>query len=249
MISVLCAWSSRFPRCCAAPGGAGCGIAFTGRRRARARSRSRWPSGSAPPLGTGGGAGAGAGTATGTRAVHVNLDAWSVNTGADGSVTITVRQLLDKAELEKALAAAGIPAVVIFGGSCLFKDFGSASEPGRKLTGDPRTWVKDLAIGHFLTLYPAGVPSGDDVVIEMSYGADGKKSGPVFGFRLALLPQGTALSCPDSAKLGAVVERPGSRPCETACWICRDRSLAQDLTQTALRVLLGEDEALPAPPG
>ena len=100
--------------------------------------------------------------------------------------------------------AAGIPAVVIFGGSCLFEDFGRASEPGRKLTGDPRTWVKDLAIGHFLTLYPAGIPSGDDVVIEMSYGADGKKSGPVFGFRLALLPQGTALSCPDSAKLGTV---------------------------------------------
>jgi len=132
--------------------------------------------------------------------VHVNLAAWSVNTGADGSVTITVRQLLDKAALEKALAAAGIPAVVIFGGSCLFKDFGRASEPGRKLTGDLRTWVKDLAIGHFLTLYPAGIPRGDDVVIEMSYGADGKKHGPVFGFRLALLPQGTALSCPDSAK-------------------------------------------------
>jgi hypothetical protein len=113
-------------------------------------------------------------------------------------------ELLDKAALEKALAAAGIPAVVIFGGSCLFKDFGRASEPSRKLTGDPRTWVKDLAIGHFLTLYRAGIPSGDDVVIEMSYGADGKKSGPVFGFRLALLPQGTALSCPDSAKLGTV---------------------------------------------
>lgn len=164
--------------------------------------------------GTGAGAGTATGTAacrpavsasaTGTRSVHVNLDAWSVNTGADGSVTITVRQLLDKAELEAALAAAGIPAVVIFGGSCLFEDFGSASEPGRKLTGDPRTWVKDLASGHFITLYRAGVPSGDDVVIEMSYGADGKKSGPVFGFRLALLPQGTALSCPDSAKLGTV---------------------------------------------
>ena len=156
--------------------------------------------------------GAGAGTATatgtrtaaGTRTVHVNLDAWSVNTGADGSVTITVRQLLDKAALEKALATAGIPAVVIFGGSCLSEDFGRASYPSRKLFGEPRTWVKDLAIGHFLTLYPAGIPSGDDVVIEMSYGADGKKSGPVFGFRLALLPQGTALSCPDSAKLGTV---------------------------------------------
>jgi hypothetical protein len=132
--------------------------------------------------------------------VHVNLDAWSVNTGANGSVTIAVRQLLDKAALEKALAAAGIPAVVIFGGSCLFKDFGTASEPTRKLTGDGKTFVRNLAKGRFITLYPAGIPSGDDVAIEMTYGANGKRPGPDFGFRLALLPQGTALNCPDSAK-------------------------------------------------
>ena len=155
-----------------------------------------------PAAGITGGSPSASATATGT--VHVNLDAWSVNTGADGSVTITVRQLLDKAALEKALATAGIPAVVIFGGSCLSEDFGRASYPSRKLFGEPRTWVKDLAIGHFLTLYPAGIPSGDDVVIEIRYGADGKVSGPTFGFRLALLPQGTALSCPDSAKLGTV---------------------------------------------
>jgi RNA polymerase sigma-70 factor (sigma-E family) len=32
----------------------------------------------------------------------------------------------------------------------------------------------------------------------------------------------------------AFVERSGSRLCETAFWLCRDWSLAQDLTQTAL---------------
>ena len=53
----------------------------------------------------------------------------------------------------------------------------------------------------------------------------------------------------EDGKFAAVVERPGSRLCETACRVCRDWSLAQDLTQTALRVLLGEDGTLPAPPG
>ena len=53
----------------------------------------------------------------------------------------------------------------------------------------------------------------------------------------------------EDGKFVAVVERPGSRLRETACWMCWDWSLAQDLTQTALRVLLGEGEALPAPPG
>ena len=147
--------------------------------------------------------GAGAGTAI--RTVHVNLDAWSVNTGADGSVTLLIRQLRDKAGLEQALAAAGIPAVVIFGGSCLYEEFGSASEKIRKLLGSPKRGVTDVTSEHGgITLYPAGIPSGDDLVIEIRYGADGKLSGPTFGFRLALLPQGTALSCPDSAKLGTV---------------------------------------------
>jgi len=159
--------------------------------------------------GTGAGAGTATGiaagrpsaSATGTRNVHVNLDAWSVNTGADGSVTITVRQLLDKEELEAALAAAGIPAVVIFGGSCLYEDFGNASEKIGKLLGHPKPGVTDVTSERGgLTLYPAGIPSGDDMVIEIRYGADGKLSGSTFGFRLALLPQGTALRCPDSAK-------------------------------------------------
>jgi hypothetical protein len=153
----------------------------------------------------GAGAGAGTATATGTSAVHVNLDAWSVNTGADGSVTLLIRQLRDKAGLEQALAAAGIPAVVIFGGSCLYEDFGSASEKIRKLLGFPKRGVTDVTSERGgITLYPAGIPSGDDAIIEIRYGADGKVSGSTFGFRLALLPQRTALSCPDSAKLGTV---------------------------------------------
>jgi hypothetical protein len=116
-----------------------------------------------------------------------------------------IRQLRDKAGLEQALAAAGIPAVVIFGGSCLYEDFGSASEKIRKLLGFPKRGVTDVTSERGgITLYPAGIPSGDDAIIEIRYGADGKVSGSTFGFRLALLPQRTALSCPDSAKLGTV---------------------------------------------
>jgi hypothetical protein len=156
-----------------------------------------------PAAGITGGSPSASATATGT--VHVNLDAWSVNTGANGSVTLLIRQLRDKAGLEQALAAAGIPAVVIFGGSCLYEDFGNASEKIGKLLGHPKPGVTDVTSERGgLTLYPAGIPSGDDMVIEIRYGADGKLSGPTFGFRLALLPQGTALSCPDSAKLGTV---------------------------------------------
>ena len=36
----------------------------------------------------------------------------------------------------------------------------------------------------------------------------------------------------DDGVFAAFVERSGSRLCETAFWLCRDWSLAQDLTQT-----------------
>ncbi|MGH3157259.1 MAG: sigma factor, partial [Streptosporangiaceae bacterium] len=38
----------------------------------------------------------------------------------------------------------------------------------------------------------------------------------------------------EDGEFAAFVERSGSRLCETAFWLCRDWSLAQDLTQTAL---------------
>jgi hypothetical protein len=70
------------------------------------------------------------------HAVHVNPDAWSVNTAANGKVLLTVRQLADKAGLEKALAAAGIPAVIVFDGTCVdagVASVASASEIGNLL--------------------------------------------------------------------------------------------------------------------
>ncbi len=54
----------------------------------------------------------------GARPVHVNLDAWSVNTNSNGTVTVSVRELHDPAALRRTLAQAGIPAVVNFGQDC-----------------------------------------------------------------------------------------------------------------------------------
>jgi hypothetical protein len=50
--------------------------------------------------------------------VHVNLDAWSVNTTASGQVTVTIRDLKDPALLRQTLAEAGVPAIVTSGEVC-----------------------------------------------------------------------------------------------------------------------------------
>jgi hypothetical protein len=44
--------------------------------------------------------------------VRVNLAAYTVQTNADGTVTVTVRQMFDPADLRTTLAQAGVPAVV-----------------------------------------------------------------------------------------------------------------------------------------
>jgi shikimate 5-dehydrogenase len=53
------------------------------------------------------------------RAVHVHLAAWSVDTNGNDTVTVTVRQLTRAAQLQRALAEAGVPAVVTFREECL----------------------------------------------------------------------------------------------------------------------------------
>ena len=50
------------------------------------------------------------------RAVHVNLDAWSVNTTSAGLVDVTIRELKDPAGLQARLRADGVPINVSFSG-------------------------------------------------------------------------------------------------------------------------------------
>jgi hypothetical protein len=137
----------------------------------------------------------GASGASATQAVHVNLDAWSVNTAANGTVELTIKQLRDKAELEKALAAAGIPAVVSFGEVCQAAD-GSNPSVIRKVLGISNVQGVTTSI----TIHPAAIPSGDELAID-TYGANGKESGP-FLFAVGLVPQGSAVTCSDPVKIG-----------------------------------------------
>jgi hypothetical protein len=139
----------------------------------------------------------GASGASATQAVHVNLDAWSVNTAANGTVELTIKQLRDKAELEKALATAGIPAVVSFGEVCQAAD-GSNPSVIRKVLGISNGQGVTSSGG--ITIHPAAIPSGDELAID-TYGANGKESGP-FLFAVGLVPQGAAVTCSDPVKSG-----------------------------------------------
>lgn len=135
--------------------------------------------------------------ASATQVVHVNLDAWSVNTAANGTVELTIKQLRDKAELEKALAAAGIPAVVSFGEVCQAAD-GSNPSVIRKVLGISNGQGVTSSGG--ITIHPAAIPSGDELAID-TYGANGKESGP-FLFAVGLVPQGATVTCSDPVKSG-----------------------------------------------
>ena len=150
------------------------------------------PSGSRPALPSAGTPSAAA------KAVHVNLDAWSVNTAANGTVTLTIRQLEGKAELEKILAAAGVPAVVSFGESCSAAD-GSNPSPNGNVVGinNGRAGANQGTDGkiHNVTINPAAIPSGDELTLGIYiYYGPGGKPGPVI-FDNGLAPQGAALTC------------------------------------------------------
>lgn len=122
-----------------------------------------------------------------------------MNTAANGTVDLAIRQLADKAELEKALAAAGVPAVVSFGEICRAADGANPSGIGKVLgAGNGRGTSSRGGI----TIESAAIPSGDELAIGISYGPDGKESGP-FAFVVGLVPQGAALTCSDPVKFGA----------------------------------------------
>ena len=139
----------------------------------------------------------GASGASATHAVHVNLDAWSVNTAANGTVELTIKQLRDKAELEKTLAAAGIKAVVSFGEVCAAANGSNSSEIGKVLGTSNGQGVTSSG---GITIHPAAIPSGDELAID-TYGANGQESGP-FLFAVGLVPQGATVTCSAPVKAG-----------------------------------------------
>jgi len=115
------------------------------------------------------------------RAVHVHLAAaWSVDTNSNGTVTITVRQLTHAAQLERALAQAGVPAVVTPGEMCLNTQNENALFRSRALrSGGPGVVVTRSAI-----------PAGTKLLFSLIY-----SQGKVIGFGWGLVHNGAPLHC------------------------------------------------------
>jgi hypothetical protein len=132
-------------------------------------------------LAVGGGSGAGA------RPVHVNLDAWSVNTQPDGLVYVDVRELVDPVLLRQTLARAGVPAIVTFGEFCTGASGGDAGNLQQvlgktALGGEPR-----------LTINPAGIPAGSELSIGIV--SVSKQGVPGLDTSFGLVKEGTPLTC------------------------------------------------------
>jgi len=124
-----------------------------------------------------------------SRSVHVNLDAWSVNTTSTGKVELTVRELQDRALLERTLADAGVPAVVNFGEFC------GAADPADNLTGTTGAHFLSRAVtsGRALlgiNINPAAIPPGAKVDIGV---ADIGSSHGLFEDEI--IKDGASLSC------------------------------------------------------
>jgi hypothetical protein len=122
------------------------------------------------------------------RVVHEHLAAWSVDTNSNGTVTVTVHQLTHGAELQRALAEAGVPAIVTFPQSCL-----QGTQNGHTNGG---VTVSDNPPG--LTITPSMIPAGTKllfsvipIVVHPAKGAPLK--GTAFGW--GLVKNGQPLYC------------------------------------------------------
>ena len=160
--------------------------------RARARGR-RLRSGLAATgaggvaLGVGLALAVGGGPGTSARSVHVNLDAWSVNTLSSGLVYVDVRQLTDPVLLRQTLARAGVPAIVTFGEFCVQASGADTRNLDRVLGkaglgGEPK-----------LTINPAAIPAGSELSIGIVSISKAGTRGLDASFTLA--KEGSRLTC------------------------------------------------------
>lgn len=138
------------------------------------------------------------------RPVHVNLDAWSVNTTSSGLVDISIRELSDLALLRQDLAAAGVPAVVTFGEVCTAAT-GDLPQLEQVLHKQQPAEGSDVV----MTVDPAAIPAGSELVIGVAQGGSKQGiAGPglVAGFGLAR--DGAPLAChvPHGGKIAGGVK-------------------------------------------
>lgn len=139
------------------------------------------------------------------RPVHIHLAAWSVDTNSNGTVTVTVRQLTHAAQLRRALAKAGVPAVVTFREECLNTQNQNALRKAGvvlKVSAHPP--------GEIIT--PSQIPRGTallfSIIPVVTYSSTGGATHGV-GFGWGLVKTGQALHC-YRVKLAPVYPRPGT---------------------------------------
>jgi hypothetical protein len=139
-----------------------------------AGSASPAPDRSAPPARS---ASPGSSASSGGRSVHVNLDAWSVNTTPGGLVVVTIRELQDPALFRQTLAEAGVPAVVSVGEFC------RPATNQSQITQQLIHVLKQSTSGGnvMLTINPAAMPAGS----ELDIGIVSTSRGLIAAFGLA----------------------------------------------------------------
>jgi hypothetical protein len=129
-----------------------------------------------------------AGAGKSAPAVHQGgskLAAWTVRTGPDGIVTVTLRQLGNASALQRVLAAHGVPAIVRLGDSiCGERD-------GRPLRGLSRV-VSGPQGSHPIVIHirPAAMPSRSKLLFSIT-----RVSGVVKYTGLELIRAGAPVSC------------------------------------------------------
>lgn len=119
--------------------------------------------------------------ASGTTGANVSLAAWSVRTDGDGSVTVTLRELADAAQLKQALAANGVPALLHFGrGPC-----SADHAPQRGPIGLAQVREAGGHLTFTMTFKVSLWPAGSELYIANSS----------LGPQMAVIPQGRYQGC------------------------------------------------------
>jgi len=126
------------------------------------------------------------GSPSAARTVHVNLDAWSVNTTKAGLVNVTIRELKDPAGLARTLADAGIPVKLTFGRVC-------APSSG-ELPQLPQVVHKLGGRGDVvLAINPAAMPAKTELVIGIGTFRQGSEHWLAAAF--GLIKDGSSMNC------------------------------------------------------
>jgi len=119
--------------------------------------------------------------APGTAGTSVSLAAWSVRADGDGSVTVTLRELADAAQLKQALAANGVPALLHFGGGPCSAD----RAPQRGPIGLAQIREAGGHLTFTMTFKVSLWPAGSELYIANS----------PLGPQMAVIPQGHYRGC------------------------------------------------------